>query len=199
MSCYVPPPVTGTVETLVTRLEMRIRPETPLGPPPRPGVTVVEARRISAAFYRFLYDTVGEPWCWTGRRLIDDAELLRRVRAFGVEIHVLWVEGVPAGYVEIERDTGAAEAFIAYFGLMPDFIGAGLGRWFLDWAVRRAWEAGPRRILVQTCDLDHPAALPNYQRAGFVTCAEFVEGVSLIPGMEPCRARPFRRPLAAAR
>jgi GNAT superfamily N-acetyltransferase len=187
------------VETRVTRLEMRVRPETQLGPPPRPGVMIVEARRITASFYRYLYDTVGELWCWTGRRLIDDAELLRRVRAAGVAIHVLWVEGVPAGYVEIERDAAAGEAFIAYFGLMPDFIGAGLGRWFLDWAVCHAWEARARRLVVQTCDLDHPAALPNYQRAGFVPCGEFVETVSLIAGMEPRRTRPFRRPLAPAR
>lgn len=199
MRRYVPPSVTGTIETLVTRLEMRTPPATPLALPRRAGIQVVEARRITAAFYRFLYDAVGEPWCWTGRRLIDDVELLRRVRGFGVEIDVLWADGVPAGYVELERETDADEVFIAYFGLMPPFIGAGLGRWFLDWSVRRAWQFDPRRILVQTCDLDHPAALPNYQRAGFVCCGEFVEVVSLIAGMEPVRARPFRRPLQPAR
>ena len=29
------------------------------------------------------------------------------------------------------------------------------------------WSHQPRRIWVHTCDLDHPAALPNYLKAGF--------------------------------
>ena len=105
---------------------------------------------------------------------------------------MLWVEGVPAGYVELDAGYTKGEIYIAYFGLTPDFIGGGLGRWLLDWAVQRAWDLGPRRLRVQTCDLDHPAALPNYRRAGFVSYAEAVETVSIVPGVQVTRARPFQ-------
>jgi GNAT superfamily N-acetyltransferase len=193
VSAYSVPRPTGSVQTVITRLEMKARPPRRSTAPPREGVQVVEARSVTASFYRYLYDAVGAPWCWTARRLIDDEELLRRIRAPGVEIHVLWVDGVPAGFVELDSGFRHGEVYIAYFGLMPEFIGAGLGRWFLDWSVQRAWDLGPRRLRVQTCDLDHPAALPNYRRAGFVSYGEaVVESISVVPGVQVNRARPFR-------
>ena len=62
----------------------------------------------------------------------------------------------------------------AYFGLFPAFIGKGLGKYLLAWALDRAWSFNPRRVWVHTCDLDHPAALPNYLRAGFTVYDETV-------------------------
>ena len=84
-----------------------------------------------------------------------------------VEVNVLWVEGVPAGLMELDLRS-PSEIQLLYFGLMPDFIGRGLGRFALDWTVDRAWSFQPSRFWVHTCDLDHPHALPNYQRAGIV-------------------------------
>jgi GNAT superfamily N-acetyltransferase len=185
---HVPPPVIGRVQTRVWLLEMQARPDRPRARPPRPGLQVVEAERITASFYRYLYDTVGAAWCWTSRRLIDNDELRRRIHAPGVEIHVLWLDGVPAGYAEL--DAGDSEdVYIAYFGLVPDFIGQGLGRFFLDWAVDRAWDLGHPRVRVQTCDLDHHAALPNYERAGFRRYDERVETLEVVPGVELRRRR----------
>jgi GNAT superfamily N-acetyltransferase len=50
---------------------------------------------------------------------------------------------------------------------MPRFIGRGIGPWLLDWAIREAWRHDPRQLVVNTCTLDHPKALPLYQRLGF--------------------------------
>ena len=50
---------------------------------------------------------------------------------------------------------------------MREFIGQGLGRYFIQWAVDKAWSYGPRRLWLHTCTLDHPRALPNYLKAGF--------------------------------
>ena len=36
-----------------------------------------------------------------------------------------WVDGVPAGYFELDDQDGDIE--LAYFGLLPGFIGLGLG------------------------------------------------------------------------
>ena len=79
---------------------------------------------------------------------------------------VLHVRGVPAGYVELDRRV-EQEVEIAYFGLVPEYIGRGLGPALLDRALERAWSYGPRRVWLHTCSLDHPKALAVYRRAGF--------------------------------
>jgi GNAT superfamily N-acetyltransferase len=80
------------------------------------------------------------------------------------------VGGVPAGYAELDcRHSGEIE--LAYFGLIPEFIGRGLGAYFLAWAVDRAWQREPRRLWVHTCSLDHPRALATYRAIGFAEYA----------------------------
>jgi GNAT superfamily N-acetyltransferase len=64
---------------------------------------------------------------------------------------------------------------ISQFGLMPEFLGRGLGKWFLLWAVDRAWGYGPQRLWLHTDTEDHPAALPNYLKAGFAVYQEEVK------------------------
>jgi len=79
---------------------------------------------------------------------------------------VLYAGGEPAGYVELDR-RAKPDIRIAYFGLAPFFIGRGLGRYLLNWAVDLAWSYGPERLLVSTWSFDHPRAFANYQKAGF--------------------------------
>jgi GNAT superfamily N-acetyltransferase len=89
-----------------------------------------------------------------------------------LETWVGYRSGTPAGYFELERQvdpSGGAAVEIVYFGLLPGFIGHGLGGRLLSAAIDRAWEmvAGAGRVWVHTCDLDHPQALANYQARGF--------------------------------
>jgi GNAT superfamily N-acetyltransferase len=63
-------------------------------------------------------------------------------------------------------------AELSYFGLMPDFIGRGLGTWLLGTAIETAWARPIERLWVHTNTLDHPRALPNYQRQGFTPYAQ---------------------------
>ena len=156
----------ASIETLVTYLEMRTAPEGPTVPPPGPGVETRRARQPTVSFYRYLYDAVGGPWTWTERRLMGDASLAAIVQDPRVEILVLWVDGVPGGYAELDRRS-PPDIELAYFGLIPEFIGQGLGRFLLDEAVRRAWSFEPERLWVHTCDLDHPRALGVYEKCGF--------------------------------
>jgi GNAT superfamily N-acetyltransferase len=133
-------------------------------------VAVLRAERCTASFFRYLYDTVGERWLWYERRRLSEEALLERIHARGIEIFVLYVGGVPGGFVELDRrDPGETE--LALFGLVPEFIGRGLGTYFLGWSINQAWRpAGgpnPERVWLHTCSLDHPNALPTYQRAGF--------------------------------
>ncbi len=154
------------VLTKTTYLEMFAPPATVLDAPPIDGTRIERLHAPTVNDYRFLYNGVGLMYQWVNRNLMPDDELARIVRDELVEIDVLCVGEQTAGYVELDRRR-SDEIEIAYFGLFSDFIGWGLGKYFLSWAVNRAWSFGPRRVWVHTCDLDHPAALPNYLRAGF--------------------------------
>jgi GNAT superfamily N-acetyltransferase len=154
----------GVVVT-VYYLEMRARP-CGLTVPPREGCVVLQVQRPTVRYYRFLYGAVGSDYHWLSRRKLSDAALAEILARPRNELHVLHVEGSPAGFVEFDRDpAGAVE--IVQFGLLPEYIGQGLGKYLLSWAIERAWSYGPSRLWLHTCSLDHPAALPNYRRAGF--------------------------------
>lgn len=156
-----------TLSTVVTYLEMTAKPTAPSLPRPAAKIALMRAETPGVAFYRFLYDTIGANWLWYERRIMADEDLANIIQHEAVEIYVLYVGGVPAGYGELDR-RAAGEVELAYFGLMPDFIGRGLGRYFLSWLADQAWTYEPARLWVHTCDLDHPGALQLYQAAGFV-------------------------------
>lgn len=97
---------------------------------------------------------------------MDDESLKIVIHDPQVEIYVLYVDGAPAGYAELDRRI-EKEIELAYFGLMPDFIGQGLGPYLLASAIDIAWSYSPARLHLHTNTLDHPKALPVYQRCGF--------------------------------
>jgi GNAT superfamily N-acetyltransferase len=135
--------------------------------PPLPeGSAVVHAKKPTLTYYRFLYDAVGREWNWTSRKKLSDAALAAIIHDPRDEVYVLFIDGTPAGFVELDRRV-EGEIEITQFGLMPEFIGRGLGKSFLQWAIDRAWGYGPKRLWLHTCTEDHPAALPNYLKAGF--------------------------------
>lgn len=157
----MPEPVT------ITYLEMHAPPAAP--PRARPDdAAIVRANPPTVGFYRYLYDAVGAPWAWTDRKALTDDALAAVVQDAAVHVHVLYLHGTPMGYAELDARR-PPDVQLAYFGLVPEAIGQGLGGFFLDWAVRAAWAlAGDGgRVWVHTCTLDHPRALPLYERAGF--------------------------------
>lgn len=159
-------PPDGKIELVVTWLEMERAPARSTRSRRLEALSVVKAHFPTISFYRYLYNTVGERWLWYERRALSDSELMEIIHDPNVDIYVLYLEGVPAGFVEM-TNLGSTEIDISYFGLIPDFIGRGLGPWFLDWAVGKAWAAKPEKLLVNTCNLDHPKAIAVYQKAGF--------------------------------
>ena len=152
----------------ITYLEMRAPPAEP-GPPAPEGAALLRAAPCTVAYYRYLYDAVGRPWLWTDRKTLSDAQLAEILDDPRVEVWTALSHGVPAGYFELDRRP-APEVDLAYFGLTPEFIGRRLGPWLLGAAIARAWSEAPTRLTVNTCTLDHPKALPLYQRMGFAVC-----------------------------
>jgi GNAT superfamily N-acetyltransferase len=149
----------------VTFLRMDAGPAAPAPALPHGG-QVLRLARCSVPFYRYLYDTVGRDYLWWLRRTTPDEELASLLARPEISIHVLYQGGEPAGFYELER-RGDAGTNLAYFGLMPQAIGQGIGRAFLRHAVDTAWSETPLALTVNTCTADHPRALPNYIAAGF--------------------------------
>jgi ribosomal protein S18 acetylase RimI-like enzyme len=150
----------------ITYLEMTARPQRPPLPAPRGKLALLRAERCTVSFYRYLYNAVGERWLWYVRRGWSDEQLQLWLSRPEIELFVLHVGGVPAGYYELER-LASGESELCYFGLIPDFIGRGLGAWFLQQAVESGWHGETQRLWVHTSTYDHPRALGLYQRAGF--------------------------------
>ncbi len=156
-----------TVDTIVTFLQMTENPHVHMHPPANIKVALIRVEKPPVHFYRYLYETVGTAYHWLDRKKLTDEELQQAIHAEGIEIYAAYVAGVPAGFFELDcRD--AQEIWLAYFGIVPDYHGLGLGKWLLSEAVAMAWSKEPSVLKVETCTLDGPRALPLYQRIGFV-------------------------------
>jgi ribosomal protein S18 acetylase RimI-like enzyme len=129
-------------------------------------VTIMQAVEPDVDYYRFLYKAVGYALRWRDRLIMPDEELSAALCSPDTSVYVLFVRGVPAGYVELVRQGSDTE--VAYFGLRPQYQGYGLGKHLLSYGIQRAWDDGAARVWVHTCNMDGEHALENYLRRGFV-------------------------------
>ena len=166
-----------TLRATVTHLRMEEEPGVYPSAPSRPQLALLQGRDMPLHFYRYLYDRVGREWHWTAALKLSDDELAKRLASPYTDIHILYMNGSPAGFFEL-RLLSAQECRLVHFGLMPHAQGLGLGRWFLGSAIRAAWSHGPRVVSVETCTLDHPAALGLYQKMGFTPVSRKEESVA---------------------
>jgi GNAT superfamily N-acetyltransferase len=141
---------------------------------PEAAVAVTRAELPGPEFSRFLYTAVGGDWNWTERITWSYDHWRDWLSRPGTETWVAHVQGTPAGYAELTSHPGGTVE-ITCFGLLPSFIGQGLGGWLLTEAVSRAWDLADRwpaqppttRVWLHTCSLDGPAARTNYETRGF--------------------------------
>lgn len=120
-------------------------------------------------FNRDLYFRVGEKWEWIDKRPWTTEQWKEYATAPELRSFAGYYDDLLAGYYELRRDTdGGVE--IAYFGLLPEFIGRGLGGALLTSAIEQAWrmQPNPSCVWVHTCNRDHPEALANYQARGMI-------------------------------
>ena len=154
------------VETTVTYLAMDAKPPHLPLMPSVPRLALMKAEGIPVHFYRYLYEAVGGSCLWVERLELSDADLSKKIHSVGIEVFVLYANGSPAGYFELDRSDPLSVRLV-YFGLMPEWTGLKIGPWFLGSAIAEAFSRGAKALRVNTCTLDHPAALPLYQRLGF--------------------------------
>lgn len=160
----------GHLGAVVTYLEMIERPAP--APLPASHLRLKPWRRPEPAKYRLLFRRVGARWLWYSRLLMDD----RRLRSEMGEVYaVVDAAGIEVGMLELDFRRTPGECLIRFLGLVPELAGQGHGDWLFAETLRLAWRPGVRRLAVNTCTLDHPAALPAYLKAGFRACRRAFE------------------------
>jgi len=154
-----------TVDVTITYLQMlepaKLRPREC----DRSGWRVEQAAR-DPAINREFYRAVGGDWHWVDRLSWPDDWWHTYLHQPELTTYIGYVDDEPVGYFELHERTGDGVE-IAYFGLLPKFIGQGFGAALLTAAVRHAWQLKPPRVWLHTCTLDHPQALSNYLARGF--------------------------------
>lgn len=126
---------------------------------------IAQAQVPSPPLNRYLYTAVGGDWHWADRLSWRCEEWMAWLDRPELETWVAYYRGTPAGYFELEMQEGGSVE-IAYFGLLGQFFGLGIGGTLLTCAIERGWAMGARRVWVHTCTLDHPNALDNYRARG---------------------------------
>jgi GNAT superfamily N-acetyltransferase len=159
----------GYVGAVVTYLEMSERPPSPAIPPS--PLKLERWPTVEPERYRALFRKVGGRWLWFSRLAMDDELLLAHV----AEVYaVIGPSGEEGGLLELDFRT-AGECLIRFLGLVPELAGQGHGRWLFAQTLALTWRESIERVKVNTCTLDHPAALPSYLGAGFTARARAFE------------------------
>lgn len=156
------------------------------------GLEIIEAKLQLPELNRFLYASVGGDWYWRDRLGWDYARWMNVLGRRGYETWVAYLHGTPAGYFELDMQEND-DVEIAYFGLLPQFLGRGIGGVLLTRALQRAWEKDAARVWVHTCSLDHPSALHNYEARGLHVFKQedvLVPSLGESPGAWPGAVRP---------
>jgi len=131
-----------------------------------PLIQIAREPDCSGDLFRLLYAEVGRDYHWVDRLSWTDEQIRKHLNLAENSFWLMRYGGELAGYFELRKcEDGSTE--IAYFGLLPAFIGRGLGKHLLTCAVEQAWAGGAQRVWLHTCTLDNPAALPNYLQRGF--------------------------------
>jgi RimJ/RimL family protein N-acetyltransferase len=156
------------VQETITFLEMtdpgRLRPGRPA-----PAV-VLDGADHGTPLARSTLVRVGTPHHWPCASWSEAAWAERFARPH-LRYWTVRQAGEVAGAVELEAQPGG-EVEIMSFGLVPEFVGRGIGGHALTLAIEQAWRLPPlggpavRRVWLHTSSLDHPNALPNYLSRG---------------------------------
>lgn len=156
------------IDYTITYLEMLSRPTTPI--PARPAnqnIALIAATKPPVEYFLYLYTTVGGAHEWTDLLEVPEEDLQDFVQNDSVSLYTVIVDGWPGGFFMLDA-TEAGTCDLAYFGLVPQAVGRGLGQWFLATAIDTGWDVpGTERLTVNTCTLDHTRALGLYQKMGF--------------------------------
>ena len=105
---------------------------------------------------RFFYTAAGAGWYWHDRLPWTYQDWHAYLNRPELETWMLTVNGTPAGYFELEGQPDA-NVEVAYFGLLPAFVGKGLGGHLQPRGLGKYIARGLRQYKQETCEMDLPA------------------------------------------
>lgn len=113
-----------------------------------------------------MFIQVGRNWGWYERLHWTDERWQLFFRMHEVHFYLGFRDSKEIGYFELIHHP-SDEMEIKHFGLLPEYIGKGLGGLFLSQAIHTAWRFYPKSIFLYTAQTDSPSALANYLARGF--------------------------------
>jgi GNAT superfamily N-acetyltransferase len=163
----------GKLANVVTCLEMSANPL--VGPQALPvDFSLQKVDPLDLNAYRALFSKVGLDNMWFSRIIMPDEKLAAILKNPNIESFALYNGKSAVGILELNF-TDMPSCELAFFGLIKEAIGGGLGRALMNLAISRAWAKPINRLWVHTCHFDHPNALGFYQRSGFKAYKLMVE------------------------
>lgn len=154
------------VSVNIMRLEMTAQSNIAVPLPAGLRLAIMLAENMPVHFYRYLYEKIGKPHHWMLRRMQSDEQVSSVIQAEETRILLLYADGCPAGFAEMQLNLPEAVDLL-YFGLVPDYQGRGLAKFFFAEVLAAAWAHNPQKLRLETNTLDSPRALQLYQRMGF--------------------------------
>jgi ribosomal protein S18 acetylase RimI-like enzyme len=115
---------------------------------------------------KFFYKNIGKNCQWIDRLVWTDLNWIDYISNDQLFTYILKDKSEIAGYFELLFNKQSEEAEIAYFGILEEYFGKGLGGYLLSEAIKISFKLGGVRVWVHTCSLDHKNALLNYQSRG---------------------------------
>jgi ribosomal protein S18 acetylase RimI-like enzyme len=164
----------GKVATIVTFLEMQRPVAARAGVALPDGIRLEQIGPDEAARYIALFRAVGEPWLWVSRLKLTEMALSRLLARPGQAAFAVMQGSRGIGLVELDA-TLPDQTELAFFGLVPEAKGKGLGGKLIRMAQAMAFSRPIARLTVNTCTLDDPRALGFYRSAGFTVIRQAVE------------------------
>ncbi len=155
----------GKVAAVVTYLQMSAPPKMKNLPAPE-NLALVRYETPEVEWYLALFRRVGAEYLWASRLQMDQQKLAEHLAQNNVEVWAVERDATALGLLELEW-TQENSCELSFFGLAPELIGAGVGRWLMQHAITRAFSREIQRFFLHTCTLDSAQALAFYRRSGF--------------------------------
>jgi hypothetical protein len=96
----------------------------------REDVRVERIEIPTPSLNHYFFVNVGRPWKWHSRLSWTLSDWRAWVENENVHTFVGYVKNTPFGYIELDRQGDSVE--IAFFGVLPQFIGCSLGGYLLS-------------------------------------------------------------------